>query len=150
MCRGGSGVARGGRGGATRPGAELVRWPRRARCFGLSGLCGAPRGRFSPKSPGRPAQAKPSFRRTSPAPRRVSKGPSTRTERLCGPSTAWHLADAPLAAGEAAAWPAVWEPRGPASSRPSSCLRALPPPPARAARPQSRLLARRAMRRARR
>ena len=99
MCRGGSGVARGGRGGATRPGAELVRWPWRARCFGLSGLRGAPHGRFSPKSPRRPAQAEPSFRRSSPAPRRISKGPSARAERLCGPSAAWHLADAPLAAG---------------------------------------------------
>lgn len=89
--------------------------------------------------PSAPAPAALSFRRSRRAPRRVSKGPGAPAERLCGPRAAWHLADAPLAAGAvAAAGPAVWEPRGPAPSRPSSSLRAVPPPPARAARPQSR------------
>lgn len=114
---GGSGVALGGGGGATRRGAELVRSSR-------SSAGPLPEG-SSPSAPSAPAPAAPSFRRRCRAPRRVSaaqRGVALGRRSLGGAGGGASRLGAPRAA----------------SSRPWSSPRALPPPPARAACPQSR------------
>lgn len=130
---GGRGVAGGG--GASRPGAELVRSARRARRLGPSRHAGPLR---------RPAARRP--RRPRLRPRRAPRGAPSPAARLHGARARASASAARARRGtwqtlpgrRAAAGPAVWEPRGPAPSRPSAGPRALPPPPSRAARPQAR------------
>lgn len=101
---GGSGVARGEGGGATRPDAELVRTPPSS-----AGLL--PEG----SSLSAPAPVAPSFRRRCRAPRRVSaaqRGVALGRRSLGGESSGARRLGAPRAA----------------SSRPWTSLRALPPP----------------------
>lgn len=105
---GGSGVARGGGGGATRPSVELVRWPPSSAGF-------LPEG-SRPSAPRAPAPVAPSFRRRCRPPRRVSaaqRGVALGRRSLGGASSGARRLGAPRAA----------------SSRPWASLRALPPPP---------------------
>lgn len=115
---GGSGVARGGGGGATRSGAELERSPPSS-----SGPLRQDSSR--PSAPGGPARVLQSFRRRRQAPRRVSA--AQRCVALGRRSLGGRVAGARRLGAPKAA-----------SSRPWSSLLALPPPTARAARPQSR------------
>lgn len=122
MCRGGSGVARGGRGaGRHASGAE----PSRPHCFGASRLRGAAGGDSHPRSPVVRLRLKPSFRPVS----RTALSRSGARAELWQPRRAWHLADAPGRQGPPSQAPRA----GPL--RPSSGLRAAASAPARAARP---------------